>query len=390
MRSGKLQQDAVRRAHFGLICVVAMALVISVRGPSYSAEAAQREFPDRNVIARFIQPLVEEGDYVGIEVAVVDASGSRNYGFGTVNRELRRQPSGDTVFALASVTKTFTGVLLADFARRGIVRLDDPISRYLPPNLLGPNNPLGSATLLDLATHMSGLPKGPPRLRPGSRNASPKPLSTPQLYKFLADFRGETSPETEFRYSNIGVALLGNILERVSGKSYETLVEELICKPLGMTSTGVRLTPDMRRRLAQGYNKDFDPTPLKEFDVGKSSGGLYSTAHDMTRYLAAHLGLLDASIVPAIMEAERPLREVPGKPNASIGLTWQIHRNRGLEIVSKNGGIVGYQSFVAFAPKARIGVIALANTSRPGRRIDSAARKLLWALIDSHSETEND
>ena len=110
---------------FVAVCIVALVLSHSQCNATEPGQA----IPDRNTVSTFVDPLIKEGGYVGVAIGIVTAIGSRVYGFGNVKRQRRERPSGETVFALASVTKTFTGVLLADMTRRGVVRLDDAISR---------------------------------------------------------------------------------------------------------------------------------------------------------------------------------------------------------------------------------------------------------------------
>lgn len=361
------------------VCIVAFALI---HAPCNATEPGAA-IPNRNTVSTFVDPLIKEAGYVGVAIGIVTASGAKVYGFGDVKRQRPERPSGETVFALASVTKTFTGVLLADMTRRGLVRLDDPISRYLPRRVLGPRNPLASVTLLDLATHTAGFPKNLPREVDAPAEEPRGPLTVPQLHGFLRTYRPSAQPGSEFHYSNIGIALLGHILELVSGRSYETMVEERICKPLGMKSTRIDPTSSMFRRMAQGYGKRLNPVSMRKFAVGKSSGGLYSTADDMLRYVAAHMGLVSAAIVPAMVDARTPHRQVPGKKDAFMGLGWHIRRVRGMEIVTKNGGVRGFQSYVAFVPSAQIGVVALANASPEGRELDRAGRRILFSMLDA-------
>jgi len=360
------------------IALILAAMIAEI--PSVSFAAVRGLPPDHEVAAHF-QPLVDNGTYVGIIVGIVGPHGRRVFSFGNVRRNQNLQPSGETAFALASVTKTFTGVLLADLVLKGVVKLDDPITKYLPPEVLGPNSPLRRVTLLDLATHMSGLPKNPSIQAEARDRSRSRPLTVKQMHDFLSRYRPTRAPGVEFRYSNVGISLLGHILERASGKSYEWLLQERICSPLGMKSTRVSLTPSMRRRLAQGYNQQLEPVTPKSFDVGRSSGGLYSTVDDMMDYLAANMGLVDAPIVPALVKAQQPFRKVPGKEGAFMGLAWHVKKVGNREIISKNGGLAGFQSFIAFSRSERTGIVALANTSPKPRKLDAAARQTLSMLF---------
>jgi serine-type D-Ala-D-Ala carboxypeptidase/endopeptidase len=355
-----------------------------------AAENVSPPIPDRHVVSKIVNPLISENEYVGIVVGIVTPVGSRVYGFGSSNLSRLQQPDGNSVFRLASISKVFTGILLADLVLQGVVRLDDPISKFLPKDVLGPHSPLSSITLLRLATHTSGFPKMVPHARRSAfPNEEPKPLTRDELYTFLRTFRPQTPPGGQFRYSNVGVALLGHILERASGQSYETLIEDHICRPLNMPDTRVEPTPNMTAHLAQGYNKQHRPVPPQHFDVGKGSGGLYSTADDMSRFIAANLGLINSPIVQTMLYAQQPQWKNPENPVAPMGLTWHIRDRNRFRLITKNGGVKGYQSFVAFIPEYRIGIVALANSSPQGRKLDQAAKRILLGMAGQgaiHSE----
>lgn len=361
--------------------VFVLGLILVIGSLVLAAGDLTHGLPDERQIASQIEPLLNDGSYLGVVICILGPKGRQVFGFGSISRDRIDKPSGDTVFPLASITKTFTGDLLSDFTLRGIVRLDDSIANYLPPEVIKPGNLLSRITLIDLATHTSGLPKMPTNMISPHPGKSRVPYSAPQLYDFLTHYRLPRRPGLEFQYSNIGIALLGHILEIASGVPYEKLVEDRICRPLGMLST--RITPDesMRQRLAQGYDKNLKVVTLQTYDVGKGSGGLYSTGNDMSNYLAANMGLSDAEIVPALLDAQTPRRQVPGKENAFMGLTWQVNTVRGRQIVTKNGGLVGFQSFIAFSRADKVGIIALANGSPQNRKLDTTARKILWHIL---------
>ena len=208
-----------------------------------------------------------------------------------------------------------------------------------------------------------------------------KPYSVKQLYDFLSYHRLPHAPGLEFQYSNIGVALLGHILEIASRVPYEKLVEDRICRPLGMSSTRIAPDKSMRVRLAEGYDKNLRPVKLQKYAVGMGSGGLYSTGNDMVRYLVANLGMSEADIVPVLLYAQKPQRPIPGKKAESIGLTWHINKVKGRDVVSKNGGIVGFQSFMAFSRADKVGIIVLANGNPQNRALDATARRILRQML---------
>jgi CubicO group peptidase (beta-lactamase class C family) len=234
-----------------IVQAVILHLMIIFGSQALALDPQIKSLPDEREIAVQIEPLLKDDAYLGIVVGIVGPIDQRIFGFGSLSRGRTGKPSGDSVYPIASITKTFTGVLLADFVLRGIVQLDDTIAKYLPPDVIKPGGPLSRITLLDLATHTSGLPKMPNNMISPHAGKARTPYSVAQLYAFLTHYRPLRSPGREFQYSNIAIALLGHILEIASGLPYEKLIEDRICGPLDMAST--RITPDesMRRRLAQ-------------------------------------------------------------------------------------------------------------------------------------------
>ena len=161
---------------------------------------------------------------------------------------VRRTARGDTVFEIGSGTKVFTSLLLADMAHRGEVALDDTIGKYLPPDVKMPERNGRSITLVDLATHTSGLPRLPTNLSPKDPNNPYADYSVEQFYQFLSTYQLTRDIGSQYEYSNLGGGLLGHILALRAGMSYEALVESRICDPLGMNSTRITLIPEMKRR----------------------------------------------------------------------------------------------------------------------------------------------
>src|SRR5262249_20556032 len=147
-----------------------------------------------------------------------------------------RHPDEDTIFEIGSITKVFTGLLLAEMVERGLVKLDDPIQKYLPVPV--PQE----ITLLHLATHTSGLPCDPPGWKPRNNNNPFADYGTKELYAFLSSWRLEREIGTRYSYSNLGMGLLGHLLSLRVNMSFEDLVTRRICDPLGMDDTRIHLS----------------------------------------------------------------------------------------------------------------------------------------------------
>ena len=248
--------------------------------------------------------------------------------------------------------------------QRGEVALDDPVAKYLPPSVKMPQRNGRSITLVDLATHTSGLPRRASNFLPQDPQNPYVDYSVEQLYQFLSTYQLTRDIGSQYVYSNVGGGLLGHVLARRAGMDYETLVRSRICEPLGMKSTRITLTPALQERLAVGHNAQMEPVKNWDLTTLAGAGGLRSTANDMLTFLAANLGLIKSPLAPA-MAGMIKVRRPTGYPDLEIALGWHVFTSNGKEIVWHNGGTGGYQTWMGYDPKARVAVVALSNVWMP-------------------------
>jgi serine-type D-Ala-D-Ala carboxypeptidase/endopeptidase len=302
---------------------------------------------------------------VGIVVGVIEPGGRRIVVHGRSGAPDRRPLDGDTVFQIGSVTKVFTGLLLADMVQRGEVGVDDPAAKYLPPGVTMPQRgrPI---TLIDLSKHWSALPSMPTNF---SLQASPNPYeaySVEQLYECLSSYELPREPGTQ-QYSNLGVALLGRLLARRAGTEYETLLQQRVLTPLGLESTSISLSADQRRRLAPGHDRYLRPVESWNLLSMPGSGALRSTANDLLTFLSFHLGERESPLYPAMVYQRTPMR----------ALGWGASRLEGEAVYGHEGGKEGYRSAVVFNPRTKTGVVVLTNARTDDGPMD-LARYLLF------------
>jgi len=333
-----------------------------------SAASGQSSSPlptDEEIRKILIGRLGNEASRIGIVVGVIDPAGRRILSHGSFGENDPRPVDGNTVFEIGSTTKVFTSLLLADMAQRSEVALTDPAAKYLPPGVKMPERNGRAITLEDLARHRSGLPRLPANLDASKNPSNPyATYSVNQLYEFLSSYQLPRDIGAEFEYSNLGMGLLGHILSLAAGKDYETLIRTRICAPLGMGSTAINLSPEMKSRLAAGHNDQFKPTPNWDIPTLAGAGALRSTANDMLSFLAAQLGYKESALTPAIKTTLA--RRTSSNPGMEIGLGWIVRPKTDSEIVWHNGGTGGYRTFAGFDPKARTGVVVLSNVSTAG------------------------
>jgi len=204
------------------------------------------------------------------------------------------------------------------------------------------------------------------------------PSLTKALGKSLTDLFS-TKPKQNWEYSNLGVGLLGHLLERKAEKPYEELLLERICRPLEMHSTRLTLDDALKARLIPGHDADGNPNPNWKFACLAPCGGLHSTANDLLKFLAAHLELTDTPLKPAIELATKPHFTV--NPKLDMGLNWILRKP---EPVYHNGMTGGYSSFIAYYKARKLGVVVLVDTALGGQTglLDQATIPFIRSLID--------
>ncbi len=323
---------------------------------------------------------MRSGRRIGLVVGCLQGGEQRVVGYGRLRTDAQDIPDGGTIFEIGSVTKVFTGLLLADLAEQGIVGLDDPLASYLPASARVPTFKGAEITLGDLASHAGGLPRDPKGTLGrwlGDRHNPNAGLSVEELYAGLARTRLRRRPGERVKYSNLGVGLLGDALARAAGQPYEALVRARICLPLGMRDTVVAPTGEQIARLATGHTRRGRPAPPFEIPALVGAGALHSTATDMLCLLRANL---DPARTPLAAQIERTqLPRLRGAKRTEVGLGWLIARPPGAAglVLWHNGGTSGFRSFAAVAREAGTAVVVLSNTARS---VDQLGLRLLKAL----------
>jgi D-alanyl-D-alanine-carboxypeptidase/D-alanyl-D-alanine-endopeptidase len=339
--------------------ITALILTLTLVAQGASAQATREVPSDAEILKILVERVDKYRQSVGIVVGVIEPRGRRVIAYGNLANGDPRPLNGDTVFEIGSITKLFTSLLLADMAERNEVALDDPVAKFLPATVKVPERRAEQITLEDLATHKSGLPRMPGNVDPGDPGNPFKEYSVNQLYAFLSSYQLPRDIGERFEYSNIGGALLGHALAERAGVNYEALVENRITQPLGMKSTRITLTAEMKDRLAVGHAYALEPTPNWDLGALGAAGALRSTANDLLTFLSAHLGYTKTPLSRSMAAMLKVRRD---RDRGTIGLGWFLDLRGGLEIISHTGSTGGYQSYIGYDPKARIGVVVLSNS----------------------------
>jgi D-alanyl-D-alanine-carboxypeptidase/D-alanyl-D-alanine-endopeptidase len=327
------------------------------------AAPAAAQFPSDSAVLAIIKQRVDMGRSSGIVVGLLEPGGRTRLVAYNERKHGESAFDGRTIFEIGSITKAFTGALLADMVARGEVKLDDPVQKYLPATVRIPARGEKHITLLDLATQTSGLPRLPGNMNPRDGANPYADYTIDQLYAFLSSHELRRDIGVQYEYSNLGVALLGHVLALRAGKSYEQLVKERILDPLGMRSTSITLSVAQRKLLAPGHNQAGDIVSNWDLPTFAGAGALRSNVEDMLKFLAANLDTVNAlsrNMRGAIV-AQRPA----GNAMMDIGLGWHIRKfTNGKRIVWHNGGTGGYRTVAAFDPASRQGVVVLTNSQQ--------------------------
>ena len=298
-----------------------------------------------------------------IVVGIITKHGRQVYSYGKFDKNDAREPNAKTIFEIGSITKVFTCLLLSDMVVHGEVKLSDPVSMYLPDSVHMPTRNGKQITLLELATHHSGLPRMPSNFVDG--------YTVAQLYEFLSNYTLTRDPGAKYDYSNLGVGLLGHALALKAGMDYDTLLRTRITGPLNMNDTAMVPTPEMQQNLAPGHDDKLRPAPSLIMEAMAYAGAIRSDADDMLTFLAANMGFTKTPLEPAMKKMLKVRKEASS--GVEIALGWHIFLSPS-EMVWHNGGTNGYHAFVGYEPRRKVGVVILANSTNS---TDDLARRIL-------------
>jgi len=325
---------------------------------------AQNSFTDAEAdgIKAFLQQNFANTN-ASMVIALLDKHGSRIFSQGKMDNDTSLEVNGDTVFEIGSITKTFTSLLLLDLVRDGDIKLNDPVALYLPTSVKVPSHGGKEISLLNLAAQDSELPFNADNLSGRDWKEQYDSYTVEKMYAFLSGYSLTSDPGTLFQYSNIGMSLLGHVMELKMGTNFESLVVSRICRPLGLESTRISPTTEMKARMATGHDENGKRVANFQLQVMASAGALLSTANDLLRYLAANLGLTESDLRPLMeqMQVIRHLNQPEFGTTAMPWYDWGVWNPPQMEILGHGGGTGGCSTFIGFDKKNRCGVVVLSN-----------------------------
>lgn len=346
-------------------------------------------------IDNLVHTFMQENKVEGVSIAVLnkDKSLILNYGF---SNELKKTPTtSDTIYTIASFTKTVTATLAAVASVDKKLNLDDPFIQYFP-ELKNKKN-LNKITSRQLLGHVSSFPF----------DFKPRPKTYSDLVNNLSQFKPQKVPGSEYSYSNVGIGIVGYVLQNIYAKNYQEILEDKILKPLNMDSTYLDVPIEKEKYIAVGHDKNNELVPYsKSIEIWFAAASLKSTISDMAKYLNAHMNystINDTSLSKGILLVHENKYCFVDKISCEQ-LAWQAHiisefkkstgdtyfvnydkdgapefgtkkiiENKAFKknkiFIDKTGSGYGMSSYMVYIPDEKIGVVILLNKTIGDERI---------------------
>ncbi len=359
-------------------CATAFALIAALLLPSIAFNQENKDGSMAGKLEPFIQEVFALDLSPGMGVAVVRGNEvvyANGFGFADIKTQRRVTP--ETIFYIASTTKSFTAFAAALLHQRGKLNLDAPVSRYLPALRLQSPLSADSISMRDLLTHTHGIDNDGPVV---FRTAFSGEHTNKQLIELLSAHK-PASTGRAFSYGNIGYNIAGLAMDAALGASWKEVLQKEIFKPLGMKSTTAYMSKADHNRLALPYiaeEKGYRPHYAKSDANMHAAGGHVTTVLDLARWLIVHLnaGRIDGKqVFPAEVVAETHRQQADQDRNFGNyhrygwGLGWDLGTFEGDTLIHRFGSFPGFRSHVSFMPRHKIGVVVLVNESFLGSRL---------------------
>lgn len=318
-----------------------------------------QEIKISNEVKEHIKARVDEGINVGIVVGLIDGENVEYFSYGTADLKTGAKVDENSIFEIGSISKTFTGIMVADEVVNGKMNLSDPISKYLSEYTKVPSRNGRSITIKDVATHSSALARMPDNFAPENPNNPYADYTIEMAYEFISGYELPRDIGEKYEYSNLALGMLGHILELQYKKNYEAILVDKIANTLGMDNTRVVFTPNMIKHLAKGHDNGEE---VENWDLPAlvGAGGIRSSTVDMVKYIQANMGVHKSALYKAMQLTHKTAYENEDQ-KFKMGLTW--HFDNDGEIIQHGGATGGYRAFAGFVRGTEKGVVVLSNST---------------------------
>ncbi|MGE7940543.1 serine hydrolase domain-containing protein [Lysinibacillus xylanilyticus] len=298
-------------------------------------------------IFKIAYPFIKTRPNVALSIGIIDQNQEATFTFNGSNFMLEEKPY---IYEVGSISKVFTTSILGEMLQEGKVHLEDSIGKYF--SALPDHHPV---TLKRLANHTSGLP-GIGVLKNIYNlfdTQTPRdPFCQYSLDETIHYFKTHTNePKVKFRYSNVGMGLLGYILANTLHTDFETAIKQRLTDPLELQSTFISIPPDKKESILQGYGIRGHKKPPLHMNNFMAAGAIRSTVDDLLKFMKAHLSDENLGYTLTHQATETISKDL------SIGLGWLLEDG----IIWHNGSTKGFSSYLGFDKAQQTGVVVLSN-----------------------------
>lgn len=302
----------------------------------------------------------------GFVIAIQLGDSTYIWGNGVMSQANEKAPDENTVFEIGGLTKVFTSSLVNLMVEAEQIHYDSSLNFYLPDHY---KNPLADKlTIRDLVQHTSGFPRMPHEfgLKEKESQNPYAHYTQKDLLNFYKDFYIDEEINTEFLYSHVNYALLEYVVEQVSGKSFENLLQEKILQPLQMDNSWISEHPKQTQELAQGHSLSGKTCPMWTFQSFKASEGLKSNALDLLKFLQSNIGQGDqADLTASFAQNHIGTVDTRMQYKTYTGNGWHVLKMKKYhDVILHAGATDGQRAFMGFVKEAQNGVVILSNSER--------------------------
>lgn len=324
-------------------------------------EINQLSDKDRLKIEKLINKQMEKGKIPGMSVVIVQGNKTiYQKGLGYSDIESKKPVTSKTLFELCSNSKSFTALGILNLQKKGRIKLNDPVTKYIPWLKMKYQGKVASITIEDLLHQTSGI---------SSKTIDKIPISNDdnaleETVRTLINVELDSEPGKRFQYATINYDVLGLIIEKVTGITYENYMEENIIKPLGLNNTYLYKNEDVNEYMAKGYKIEFLKPRLYDAPVyrgNKPAGYIISNAEDMAKWLKIQMGTLeDSKFSEDLIEDSHKLKVDESDTDSYYTSGWFI-RGKDDVVIYHPGENPNYSSHIVYDPEKKIGVAVLSN-----------------------------
>jgi CubicO group peptidase (beta-lactamase class C family) len=330
-------------------------------------------------INEIIAPFATLQSTAGVSIGIYRDNQELYYGYGQTKKGTNVIPNSETFYEIGSITKTFTALLMMDYIQSHSLSIECPINNLLPSSIPLLEHFGNKIQIKHLLNHTSGLPRLPYDFESGMDIDNPyKHYDSTKVYNYLRTFRLLVDPGEKWEYSNLGMGLAGLILERQYHKSYEELLIDKLCTPMGLSKTKISLNTSDSVNLALGYDAYGMEVPYwSDMNAFKAAGAIKSNAKDLVSYGKTILNH-ESSTLKTQIDSCLTVTFDGGSVKMSSG--WINQTIDGNEILIHDGGTAGFNSYIVVCKSKNVVLVILFNNAESMFRMGYVNKLILEVL----------